>query len=80
MLDGSVLEGQVAHRAALAVGDEHAGPGLGGGQRQARGLGEAGLVRVGVVAVLLVAAAGETNAGALLGVAAKGESSVSKGS
>lgn len=57
MLDGSVLQRQRADGAALAVGHEQAAPGLLGGRGQARRLREARLVRVGIVSVLLTAAA-----------------------
>lgn len=67
--DGAVLQRQGAHSAALTVGHVQAPPGLLRSRGQARGLGKAGLLGVGVVAVLLVATAGEAHTRPRFGLA-----------
>ena len=61
-LDASILQREGADGAAFTVGHEQAAPGLLRGQSQAWRLSEARLVGVGVVSVLLAAAAGPAHA------------------
>lgn len=67
-LDGSILQCQSADGAAFTISHVQAAPGLLWGQRQAWRLSKAGLVGIGVVSVLLVAAACPSQAGAHLGL------------
>lgn len=67
-LDGAVLQRQRADGAAFAIGNIQAAPGLLRGQSQARGLGEASFVGVGIVTVFLVATSRPAQARTSLGL------------